>query len=121
MIFRLILSIFFCVLFALFTGFNIGNKCDIWFFAKTFHQVPVFVTVVVSFAAGLFCTIPVLVFRQDKKMTPEQARTLADKLEERNKKKLEAQIRRQNKIEQARKKAAEEIVKEDGVVQHNGN
>jgi uncharacterized integral membrane protein len=52
-----------------------ANKCDInyWFGADTvLHQVPVFLTVFISFAAGMLCSFPVMFFiRLGKKKRAE--------------------------------------------------
>ncbi len=49
---RLIFTIILMVLVACFTGFNLTNKCDVWLF-NTFKDVPVVVTILISFIAGV--------------------------------------------------------------------
>lgn len=110
MVLALIFVIVIFVLIAFFAGFNLQNVCDIWFFGKTFHNVPVFITVLISFAAGVVVTLPAVLFKKQKKLTPEQARAQADRLEQRQKKqaeraeqqqkrKLERQLKQQKKLE----------------------
>jgi len=105
MVLKLIFTIALLVAVAIFTGFNLGNKCDIWLFAKKFDQVPVFITIAISFAAGILVTLPAVFLRGEKKMTPEQARALAERLEQNEKKSLEKQLLRQKKLEEAKQKA----------------
>ena len=45
------------VLVTVFTGFNLDNKCNIWLF-YTFKNVPVFLTILVSFVFGVLVTLP---------------------------------------------------------------
>ena len=54
----LILFIVIAVLIAVFTGFNIGNVCDVNVIFHTFHKVPVFITIIVSFVAGIVVALP---------------------------------------------------------------
>lgn len=58
MVLKLILLIASLVAFSFFTGLNLDNKCDIWFFWTTFKNVPVFLTAIISFAAGALFTLP---------------------------------------------------------------
>ena len=59
----------------------------------------------VSFAAGIVVTLPAVFLRGEKKMTAEQARALAERLEQNEKKNLEKQIARRQKLEEAKAKA----------------
>ena len=54
----LIIFIVVAVLIAVFTGFNIGNVCDVNVIFHTFHKVPVFITIIVSFVAGIVVALP---------------------------------------------------------------
>ncbi|MBO7122449.1 MAG: hypothetical protein J6V90_04115 [Treponema sp.] len=117
MVFKLIFTIALLVAVAIFTGFNLGNKCDIWLFGKQFNQVPVFITIAISFAAGILAALPAVFLRGEKKMTPEQARALAERLEQNEKKQLEKQLNRQKRLEEAKAKAQaafEKKPKKDG-------
>ncbi len=53
---RLIFTIILMIIAACFTGFNLSNKCDVWLF-YTFKNVPVALTILVAFLAGLFAGI----------------------------------------------------------------
>ena len=55
---RLILSIILLVLGTIFAGVNLDNKCDITFIFYTFKDIPVFMTVIISFAIGAILMIP---------------------------------------------------------------
>ncbi|WP_315328699.1 hypothetical protein [Treponema socranskii] len=46
------------VLIAIFTGFNLGNVCDVNLIFHTFHKVPVFITIIISFIAGIVVALP---------------------------------------------------------------
>lgn len=102
MVLKLILTILTIVLIVFFTGFNLQNVCDIWFFGKTFSNVPVFITALVSFAAGIFVTLLAVFFAPKKKLTSEQARAEAERLAQKEKKLFERQQKIQNKIEQTK-------------------
>ena len=54
----LILFIIIAVLIAIFTGFNLGNVCDVNLIFHTFHRVPVFITIIISFVAGIVVALP---------------------------------------------------------------
>ncbi len=45
------------VLVALLTGFNLSNKCSIWFF-HSFEDIPVFAALLSAFLAGVVITLP---------------------------------------------------------------
>ncbi|MBQ9280634.1 MAG: DUF1049 domain-containing protein [Treponema sp.] len=71
---RLIGSIILLVLVTIFAGVNLDNKCDITFIFYTFEQVPVFMTVIVSFAIGAILMLPFTLGRKKKK-TQKAAQT----------------------------------------------
>ena len=56
--FKLILFILLLVIAAVFTGLNLENACDINFGFRRFEQVPVFLTILFSFLAGVLMTLP---------------------------------------------------------------
>ena len=66
----------FIVLFAVFLVFimcNLGNKCNISFGFAAIKDVPVFLTVFLSFMTGILCTLPfVFGFKSRKKEKPVQ-------------------------------------------------
>lgn len=105
MVFKLIFTIALLVAVAIFSGFNLDNRCNIWLFGKVFTNAPIFMTILVSFAAGIVVTLPAVFLRGEKKMTPEQARALAERLEQNEKKQLEKQLNRQKRLEEAKTKA----------------
>ncbi len=80
---KLIGTIILMVIVALFTGFNLDNRCNIWLF-HTFEQVPVYITILGSFVAGVIVTLP-FTFKKcpkekkvkDKKNTQETKTDLA--------------------------------------------
>ena len=74
---KLIFSILLMVLVATFTGFNLGNKCDLWIF-HTFKDVPVFVTVIASFVCGVLLTLP-FTFGKSNKEAVKKALAKAEK------------------------------------------
>lgn len=57
---RLIVIIIVFALLLVFITFNLDNKCDISFGPEPFtiKDVPVFLTIFISFALGLICTLP---------------------------------------------------------------
>lgn len=105
MVLRLIFTIALLVAVAIFSGFNLDNRCNIWLFGKVFTNAPIFMSILVSFAAGIVVTLPAVFLRGEKKMTAEQARALAERLEQNEKKQLEKQLLRQKKLEEAKAKA----------------
>lgn len=58
MVFKLIGTLACIVLISFFAGFNLDHKCDVFVFFTTIRDAPVFLTIVVSFAAGILFTIP---------------------------------------------------------------
>lgn len=100
-----------CVI-AVFSGFNLDNRCNIWIFGKIFNNVPIFLTVLLSFAAGIIVSLPAIFLRKEKKLTVEQARALAERLEQEQKKQLEKQLSRQKKLQEAKEKAQRVFNKE---------
>ena len=65
--FRLIGTIILLILVTIFAGVNLDNKCDITFIFYTFEKVPVFMTVIVSFAIGVILMLPFTFGRKKKK------------------------------------------------------
>ena|SRR5574344_538989 len=90
--FKMIGTVVILVLLSLFTGFNIDNRCNVWLF-HTFENVPVFITILVSFLAGLVVMIPfmfgrhritdkdIAAFEQRKKNAENKIAKQAEKLE----------------------------------------
>ena len=79
--FRLIFTLLLVALVAVFTGFNLDNKCNVWLF-HTFQDVPVCFTILISLLAGVFITLP---FTLGKRMTKEEREAKrAEKKEKKN-------------------------------------
>lgn len=114
MVLKLIVTILIIVLVSFFTGFNLENVCNIWLFGKTFSKVPVFITALISFAAGILVTLLAVFFAPKKKLTSEQARAEAERLEQKEKKRLEHQQKMQRKIERAKARMEKSAEKKSG-------
>ena len=70
MVIRLIGTIVAIIIMAFFVGFNLENKCDVSLLFATFKDVPVFITIMLSFAVGILFTLPVALsirFKKNKK------------------------------------------------------
>ena len=63
---RLILFILIFALFLTFITFNLENKCDISFGFVRISDIPVFVTIFVSFVLGLISAIPLVLHIKKK-------------------------------------------------------
>ncbi|MDR1566764.1 MAG: hypothetical protein LBS48_05720 [Treponema sp.] len=54
----------FILIFAVFLTFivlNLDNKCDVSLGFRTIREIPVFITVFVSFFLGMFCAVPFVI------------------------------------------------------------
>ena len=74
---KLIGTIILLILVTIFAGVNLDNKCDITFIFYTFKDIPVFMTVIISFAIGAILMIPFTLGRGKKKkvqkpLTPQE-------------------------------------------------
>lgn len=58
MIIRLLGTILSLVVLAFFVGFNLDNKCNVNVLVHTFQNVPVFITIIISFVIGVLFTMP---------------------------------------------------------------
>ena len=67
---KLIGTIILLILVTIFAGVNLDNKCDITFIFYTFKEVPVFMTVIISFVIGVIIMLPFTFGR--KKKTPQR-------------------------------------------------
>lgn len=63
--FKLIGILLLVVLVATLSGFNLDNKCSIWFI-KTFTDVPVFPALLTAFVAGVIITLPFTIGKRRK-------------------------------------------------------
>ncbi len=86
---RLISTIVFLVLLALFAGFNLENKCNVNLLFHTFESVPVFFTIIFSFVAGIIFTLPFVLFNKKKGTEKKDGETeIASKKAEKKVKKI---------------------------------
>ena len=64
---RLIGFILTLTIVTVFIGFNLGNACDVSFGFARISQVPVYLTVFASFAAGMIAVLPYAFMRSSRK------------------------------------------------------
>ena len=71
---RLIVFIVLFAVFLVFITFNLDNRCDISFGSETltFKEVPVFITVFVSFIFGMLCALPLAFAMIKRKKKPKK-------------------------------------------------
>ncbi len=69
---RLILVLLLILFEGAFIGFNLENVCDVWLF-NVFEAVPVYITVLFSFAAGVLLSMLFFAFGRKKKREPARA------------------------------------------------
>lgn len=123
MVFKLIFLIVDILLIAFFSGFNIENKSNVWFFWTTFKDIPVFITVLVSFAAGIIASLIVfLSVKTSKALRKDKNKEKAeDKPEEKkeNKKRQGLLAKIQNSAKKAEK--AEKAESENAQVKASDN
>ena len=67
MIANLISIIIGIVFIAFFAGFNLDNKCDVSLVFYTLKNIPIFFTILVSFAIGMLCSLPFALIHRNKK------------------------------------------------------
>ena len=63
---RLIVVIIIFAVFLAFIAFNLDYRCNISFGFAIIHDVPVFLTVFISFAMGLICALPLVLHFKKK-------------------------------------------------------
>ncbi|GEM_PF-557441 len=115
MIVKLIISIICVVVLAFFAGFNLDNKCDVNVLFHTFSQVPVFLTIIISFVAGVIVTLP-FAFINKSARKGKLEKKIAEKLKKaeiKQKKDSKKAEEKQNSTSQnAEKNVAESLEKE---------
>lgn len=90
MIANLISIIVGIVFIAFFAGFNLDNKCDVSLVFYTFKNIPVFFTILVSFAVGMLCSLPfALVHRTKKAKAQKEPKAKKNSAEKKNPEKAE--------------------------------
>ncbi|MBQ1948896.1 MAG: hypothetical protein II367_01920 [Treponema sp.] len=103
MVIRLLGTIAGFVILASFVGFNLDNKCNVSLIFKTFENVPVFITIMISFSAGLLFTLPFALTHRVKKAKKEKQNNVPAAVKdkkEKNDKKEKAENIAENKHEE---------------------
>lgn len=77
----LITTIVVAVVIAFFTGFNLDNRCNVNLLFYTFKNVPVFVTILISFVAGIVVALP-FSFSRGKKVAAKKIAKIKTKAEQ---------------------------------------
>jgi uncharacterized integral membrane protein len=70
---KLILALIIAVIVAVFIGFNLDNYCDVGFGFTTVSSVPVYLTAMISFLAGMLATLPFVVTAGRKRVKAMKA------------------------------------------------
>lgn len=109
--FKLIGIIILLVLVTIFCGFNLGDayRCDINFVFVTLHKVPAFLTVLISFFAGVLVMTPFTFIK--KKMSREEIEQAAEKQKQLELKNAQKEERAKEKAAQKEKTLAEHAAK----------
>ena len=74
---KLILFILSVTLVTIFIGFNLENACNVSFGFYTFQNVPIFMSILLAFAVGVFIMLPFTFGhgKKDKTSTPKKTVT----------------------------------------------
>lgn len=109
--FKLLGTIILLILVTIFCGANLGdsNKCNINFIFHTFENVPVFMTVLISFFVGILVMLPFTFIK--KHMTKEEIASVAEKQKEQEVRKAMREEKAKKKAEQREKTLAEQAQK----------
>lgn len=67
---KLILFILSVTLVTIFIGFNLENACNVSFGFYTFQNVPIFMSILLAFAVGVFIMLPFTFGHRKKDKTP---------------------------------------------------
>lgn len=76
---KVIISVCILALLTIFCGFNINNRCDVNLIFTTVTDVPVFVSLMVAFLAGVVVMVPVMLLnkisskKNDKTVSAEKS------------------------------------------------
>ncbi len=104
---KLVGSLLVAAIAALFTGYNLDNKCDVWIF-HTFEQVPVALTIIVSLMAGVIITLPFTFGKNAPRKPTEKDMALLKKAERKEaRQKLKEEKKAAKEARQAEKAALE--------------
>ena len=104
---KLVGSLIVAAIAALFTGYNLDNKCNVWIF-HTFEQVPVALTIIVSLMTGVIITLPFTFGKNAPRKPTEKDMALLRKAERKEaRQKLKDEKRAAKEARQAEKAALE--------------
>ncbi len=98
---------------ALFTGYNLDNRCDVWLF-HTFNDIPVAFTIIISLMAGVLITLPFTLGKNAPRKPTEKDMALlkkAQKKEARQKLREEKKAAREAKLAEKAEKMKSETEK----------
>jgi uncharacterized membrane protein affecting hemolysin expression len=70
---KLLVILAIVVVLALFIGFNLENRCEVSLIFVTIGSVPVYLTILVSFAVGVVAALPFSFKRRKRKIPPQAA------------------------------------------------
>ena len=73
---KLILIMLLMAIVVVFAGFNLTNSTDISFGFFTFKDVPVFISIYISFLCGTFLMLPFTVFKKKKKLSKKERKLI---------------------------------------------
>ena len=79
---KFVIFILICIIFSLFVAVNLENKTDISFVFASISQVPIFLVVLLSFAAGAGAGLLAIIFTKSKKRKIEKTDTKKKKAQE---------------------------------------
>lgn len=109
---KLIGIIILLILVTIFAGLNIDNKCIIDFGVYQTQEVPVFITVIISFAIGAILMIPFMLARKSSKKEPKKGPAPSENKEQGKKSEgtesktlFDFKIKREAKTEEKTKKS----------------
>jgi uncharacterized integral membrane protein len=74
----LITTIIIVIVIAFFMGFNLDNRCNVNLLFHTFRNVPVFITILISFVAGIIVALPFSFGRGNKRVAKKIAKIKAE-------------------------------------------
>ena len=103
---KLIGSLIVAAIAALFTGYNLDNKCDVWIF-HNFEQVPVAFTIIVSLMVGVIITLPFTLGKNAPRKPTEKDMALLKKAQKKEaRQKLREEKRAAKEAKQTEKEKA---------------
>jgi uncharacterized integral membrane protein len=79
---RLVGFVFILMVLIDFMGSNINNRCNVQFLGWVLPNVPVYITVLSSFAAGMLAAIPVFISLQLRKRARQKLKQGREKVSE---------------------------------------